>query len=242
MSSIDLNADVGESYGRWQLGDDARLIPHLSSANVACGFHAGDALTLQRTVALCAASNVAIGAQVSYHDLAGFGRRAIDIDAPALAADVLYQIGALDALARAAGSSVTYVKPHGALYHRCLTDTAQAQAVIDAVVAFGRLPVMTMSEGALADAARTASLTVIREGFADRGYGPDGRLIPRGQPGDLLVDSLSVAEQSVRLARSGTIDSLCLHGDTPGASDHAAAVRAALAEAGIQVRSAHGTH
>lgn len=237
---IDLNADVGESYGRWQLGDDAALIPHLTSANVACGFHAGDPLTLWRTVQACVQHGVAIGAQVAYADLAGFGRRAIDVPPAELTADVLYQLGALDGLARAAGSAVTYLKPHGALYHRVLHDPVQAQAVLDAVRTWpAPIAVMTMADGVLADLAGGAGLTVIAEGFADRAYDAGGRLVPRGAPGAVLTGD-DVVAQALRLAVDPAIHSLCVHGDTPGAAAHAAAVRAALAAAGIDVR-AHAT-
>ena len=144
MPTIDLNADVGESYGRWTLGDDDALIPFISSANVACGFHAGDPTTLRHCLASAAAHGVSVGAQVGYDDLRGFGRRALDIEPDDLEADVLYQLGALEALARAEGTSISYLKPHGALYHRTLIDEVQAQAVIAAIAAYGQpLPVMT---------------------------------------------------------------------------------------------------
>jgi UPF0271 protein len=233
---IDLNADVGESFGRWRLGDDAALVPHLTSANVACGFHAGDARTLWQTVQTCVAHDVAIGAQVGYADLVGFGRRAIDMPADDLTADVLYQLGALDGLARAAGGTVTYLKPHGALYHRSLLDPAQAQAIIDALLAWPvPLAVMTMGDGVLARLAANSGFAVITEGFADRAY-DQGRLVPRDQPGAVLTGDEVVA-QALRLAGDASIHSLCIHGDTPGASQHAAAIRAAFAAAGIDVRA-----
>ena len=240
MASIDLNADVGESYGRWTLGDDIALMPHITSANVACGFHAGDPTTLRRTVAQASSLGVAVGAQVGYHDLRGFGRRAVTIEAEDLEADVLYQLAALDGLARAAGTRVTYLKPHGALYHRTLVDPEQAAAVIAAIGAFGvALPVMTMTPGVLADLALAAGLTVIREGFADRAYGTDGRLVPRTQEGAMLHDIDAMVAQASRHAESRLVDSVCLHGDTPGAAGNAAAVRRGLASAGIDVRPAH---
>jgi 5-oxoprolinase (ATP-hydrolysing) subunit A len=233
---MDLNADVGESYGSWVLGDDAALLPLITSANVACGFHAGDPLTLRRTVAGAVAHDVVIGAQVGYPDLVGFGRRAMDVAADELEADVLYQLGALDGLARAAGSRVRYVKPHGALYHRVLYDEGQASAVVSAVIAYDAgLSVLTMADGALASAAAAQGLRVVREGFADRAYGADGRLVPRDQPGAVHTDAAVVAAQAVRLAEGGEVDSLCLHGDTPGAVEHASAVRSALSAAGIAV-------
>jgi len=229
MNSIDLNADVGESFGRWQLGDDSALLPFLTSANVACGFHAGDALTLRRTVSEAAQHDVAVGAQVSYRDLAGFGRREMSVEPEELAADVLYQVGALDGLCRTVGTAVRYVKPHGALYHRTLKDPVQAGALVSAVVDYdASLPLMTMAGG---------EVRVVLEGFADRAYDTSGRLIPRTQPGALLTDAPAVAAQAMRLARSGEVDSLCVHGDTPGAPLLAQAVRVELERAGFSVRA-----
>ena len=235
VGSIDLNADVGESFGRWQLGDDAALLPHLTSANVACGFHAGDPLTLVRTCALAVEHGVVIGAQVGYRDLAGFGRRYVEVPAPELEADVLYQLGALDGIARAAGARVAYVKPHGALYHAVSRHPEQAEAVVRAVAAFGGLPVLGLAGSAFLSAVSAAGLEAVGEGFADRGYLPDGGLVPRSEPGALLLDPAAVAAQAVRLATSGEVRSLCVHGDSPGAPGLAAAVRTALAEAGVAV-------
>ncbi|HWU22924.1 MAG TPA: 5-oxoprolinase subunit PxpA [Nocardioides sp.] len=232
-SVVDLNADVGESFGRWTLGDDAALLPHLSSANVACGFHAGDPLTLRRTVAMCVAHGVRIGAQVGYRDLAGFGRRFIDVPPAELTADVLYQLGALDGLARVAGDRVRYLKPHGALYHAVNVRPAQAQAVIDAVVEYGGLPILGLPGSPFLLLAEASGLPVVREGFADRGYLPGGGLVPRGQPGAMIESPSSAAEQAVGLAAS--VDSLCVHGDSPGAVAIAEEVRAALERAGIEV-------
>jgi 5-oxoprolinase (ATP-hydrolysing) subunit A len=234
--TIDLNADVGESFGRWRLGDDDALLPWITSANVACGFHAGDARTIRMTVERCAEHGVVIGAQVSYRDLAGFGRRAMDIEPADLEADVLYQVAAVDGLARVAGAGVRYLKPHGALYHRTLVDEEQAAAVVAAVVAWDpAMPVMTMEGGALAQRAEVAGLRVVREGFADRVYGADGRLVPRTQPGALLAGAAQAADQAARLAASGRYESLCVHGDTPGAAAIAEAVRHRLARDGVTV-------
>jgi 5-oxoprolinase (ATP-hydrolysing) subunit A len=233
---IDLNADVAESFGRWRLGDDDALLPLLTSANVACGFHAGDARTIRSTVAACAELGVVVGAQVSYRDLAGFGRRAMDVDPEDLEADVLYQIAAVDGLARAVGVRAWYVKPHGALYHRVLDDRAQAAALVAAVRAWDpSASVLTQPDGRLAALAADAGLRVVAEAFADRGYGDDGRLLPRSAPGALLTDPEDAAAQAVRLATTGRFGSLCVHGDTPGAPVIAAAVRSALAEAAIDV-------
>ncbi|GAA1524730.1 LamB/YcsF family protein [Nocardioides humi] len=234
---VDLNADVGESFGRWRLGDDDALLPHLTSANVACGFHAGDPLTLRRTCELAVSLGVAIGAQVGYRDLAGFGRRYVDVPAAELEAEVLYQLGALDGIARAAGGRVAYVKPHGALYHAVSRDPEQADAVVGAVRAYGGLPVLGLAGSSFLAAAADAGLEVVGEGFADRAYLPDGGLVPRSAPGAVLTDPAAAAAQAVVLARSGEVRSLCVHGDSPGAPALAAAVRAALGEAGIAVGS-----
>lgn len=232
---VDLNADVGESFGRWQLGDDAALLPHLTSANVACGFHAGDPLTLRRTCELAVEHGVVIGAQVGYRDLAGFGRRFVDVPPAELEADVLFQLAALDGLARAAGARVAYLKPHGALYHAVSAHPAQAAAVIAAVRAFGGLPVLGLAGSPFLVAVEEAGLKAVGEGFADRAYLADGGLVPRSEPGALLTDPAAVAEQAVRLVASGGVRSLCVHGDSPGAPALAAAVREALSAAGVAV-------
>jgi UPF0271 protein len=235
---VDLNADLGESYGQWVLGDDAALLPLITSANVACGFHAGDPLTLRRTVELAVEHGVVIGAQVGYPDLVGFGRRRMDLEPAELEADVLYQLAALDGISRVAGARVRYVKPHGALYHRALADESQAAALVAAVAAYAEdLAVVTMAGSVLAAVAAAAGLRVVVEGFADRGYSAAGRLVPRGQPGDVLTDPDAVAAQAVRLVGTGQLQTLCLHGDTPGAVVLARAVRAALASADVTIRS-----
>jgi UPF0271 protein len=233
---IDLNADVAESFGRWRLGDDAALLPLLTSANVACGFHAGDARTIRETVAACVSLGVVVGAQVSYRDLAGFGRRAMDVEPAELEADVLYQLAAVDGLARVAGTRARYLKPHGALYHRVLDDEAQAAALVAAVLAWdGTASVLTQPGGRLAALASAAGLAVVAEAFADRGYGADGRLLPRSVPGALLTEPAAAAAQAVRLASTGGVGSLCVHGDTPGAPALASAVRGALLDAGYEL-------
>lgn len=239
---LDLNADLGEGFGAWQLGDDDALLDVISSANVACGFHAGDPSIMRRVCVSAASRGVVIGAQVSYRDLAGFGRRFIDADPAQLADEVLYQIGALDACARAAGSSVAYVKPHGALYNATVHHQAQAAAVVAGVRAFGELPILGLPGSRLLDEAAELG---VPEAFADRGYTPEATLVPRREPGALLPDTEAVVERAIRLATRGEIvavdgtvlrtsaRSLCLHGDTPGAVEHAGAVRAALTAAGI---------
>jgi 5-oxoprolinase (ATP-hydrolysing) subunit A len=248
MTRVDLNADLGEGFGQWRLGDDDGLLNVVTSANVACGFHAGDPSIMRRVCASAVARGVRIGAQVGYRDLAGFGRRAIEYDPADLAADVLYQIGALDGFARAAGDRVRYVKPHGALYHRIVHDEAQAGAVVDAVVAYdGRLPVLGLPGSAVLRLAAAAGLSTVEEAFADRAYTPDGRLVPRGTPGAVLHDMEFVCERTVAIARAepiAAIDgsavrvsarSVCVHGDTPGAVELAARVRDALRRAEIAV-------
>jgi len=241
-STLDLNADVGESFGRWRLGDDEALLPQLTSANVACGFHAGDPTTLRRTCRLAVRHGVRIGAQVGYRDLAGFGRRFLDVSQDDLAADVLYQLGALDALARAAGGRVAYVKPHGALYNAIVTHEAQARAVVEAVAAFSEAhgeprPVLGLPGSVFLAAAQDAGLPIAREAFADRSYRPDGTLVPRSEPDAVLDDPTAAAEQAVRLARAGGVDSICVHGDSPNAVAVAAAVRRALTGAGIALQA-----
>ena len=235
-TSVDLNADLGESYGRWQLGDDAALLQVVTSANVACGFHAGDPTTLLRTCEAAVVAGVSIGAQVGYADLRGFGRRFIDVPPDDLTADVIYQIGALDGLARTVGGQVAYVKPHGALYNTVVQHQAQARAVVEAVRAYDtRLPVLGLPGSVLLREAETAELPVVREGFADRAYADDGTLVPRDQPHAVHSEPEAVAAQALRLAP--TVDSICLHGDTEHAVEFARWVRTALATAGVDVRA-----
>jgi UPF0271 protein len=238
---VDLNADVAESFGRWTLGDDAALMPLLTSANVACGFHAGDPLTIRRVCALAVAHGTGIGAQVAYRDLAGFGRRFVDVEPDDLAADVAYQIGAVQALATAEGGRVGHVKPHGALYHAAHEHPGQAAAVVAAVAAVdASLTLVVLPGGRLEAAAREAGLRVVVEGFADRRYDGAGRLVDRRVPGAVLDDPAAAAAQAVALAGSGTVDTLCVHGDTPGAVAIAAAVRAAVEAAGFELRPLAG--
>ncbi|WP_326731092.1 LamB/YcsF family protein [Streptomyces phaeochromogenes] len=250
MSTIDLNADLGEGFGRWRLTDDEQLLSVVTSANVACGFHAGDAATMRRVCDLAAERGVRIGAQVSYRDLAGFGRRAMDVPPYELASEVAYQIGALEVFTRAAGARVAYVKPHGALYNRVVHDAEQAGAVVEGVMLAGAaLPVLGLPGSRLLDVAGKAGLPVVTEAFADRAYTDEGTLVPRGRDGAVITDPNAVVERSVALARSGVVTShsgrdipvrarsLCLHGDTPGAVDLARLVRARLEESGIRVEA-----
>jgi 5-oxoprolinase (ATP-hydrolysing) subunit A len=247
---MDLNSDLGEGYGHWTLGDDAALLDVVTSANVACGFHAGDPATIDRTVRTAVDRGVAVGAQVAYPDLVGFGRREMDVAPDDLTADVLYQLGALDAFARAAGSRVRYVKPHGALYNRIAGDPVQAAAVVEAIRRYDpALPLLTLPGSAAMQAAGEAGITALGEGFADRAYTPEGRLVSRREPGAVLHDPDQVAARAVRMATEGRVEtadgtkvavqirSLCVHGDTPGAVGLAKAVRAALDQAGVRLEA-----
>jgi UPF0271 protein len=243
---LDLNSDLGEGLGIWTLGDDDAMLGVVTSANVACGFHAGDPTIMRRVCAEAVRHGVAIGAQVGYRDLVGFGRRRIDVDPVELANDVIYQIGALDGFARVAGDRVRYVKPHGALYNTIVTDAEQAAAVVEAVSLYDRtLPVLGLPGSQWLRQAAAAGLTVVPEAFADRAYTPEGHLVSRRQPGAVLHDPDVIAARCVELARGGTIRaldgsrvevparSLCIHGDTPGAVEIARRVRAALLDAGV---------
>ena len=242
---MDLNADLGEVVDGVPT-DDAGLVEVVTSANVACGFHSGDATTMRRVSGLCVERGVAIGAQVSYRDREGFGRRFLDVDPAVLADDVLEQVASLDALARSVGGRVTYVKPHGALYNAVVHHEAQAAAMVDGVLAFDdSLAVLGLPGSRWLALAEAAGLRPVREAFADRAYSADGTLVPRSEPGAVLADVAVVVERCVRLATAGEVvaadgtvvrvdaESLCLHGDTPGAVRLVRAVRSALAGAGI---------
>ena len=248
MKTIDLNSDLGESYGAWRMGDDAAMLEVVSSANVACGFHAGDPAGILRTVKAAAHRGVAIGAHVSYPDLAGFGRRDMDIAPADLTADVVYQIGALSGLAAAVGSKVRYVKPHGALYNRIAVDAVQGAAVIAALKAVDpTLVLMGLAGAPILDQARAAGLAVVAEAYADRAYTPAGHLVPRREAGAVLHDVPLIAARMVRLATEGVVEaidgsviridaqSICVHGDSPGAVAIAREVRGRLEAAGIAI-------
>lgn len=246
--TIDLNADLGESFGAWRLGDDDALLAIVTSANIACGFHAGDPLTIRRACANAVAHGVRIGAQISYRDLAGFGRREMDVPSEELTAELLYQIAALDGIARAEGGRVSYVKPHGALYNRCARDPVQSAAVVAAITAYDpQLPLLTLPVSETGRVAEEAGLTVVAEAFADRAYRADGTLVPRGQPGAVITDQAAVAARVSAMATDHVLESIdgqqvpapfrsvCVHGDTPGAVALATAVREALGRAGVTV-------
>jgi UPF0271 protein len=245
---IDLNADVGESFGAWSLGEDDALIPHVTSINVACGAHAGDPRTIDRTIALAVEHGVAVGAHPGYPDLAGFGRRAMDLPPEDIEASVLYQVAAVAGFARAHGTPLRHVKAHGALYNRAARDTAAAAAIARAVRRFDpSLALVGLAGSALLAAGREAGLPVLAEAFADRGYEPDGSLRARHHADALLADPEATARRAVRIACERRVtaidgsdlevaaDTLCVHGDAPGAAARAAAVRAALVAAGVQV-------
>ena len=248
MTTIDLNADLGESYGAWTLGDDRSMLELVTSANVACGFHSGDPSGLLATVRQAAAHRVSIGAQVSYPDLRGFGRRDLDLPPADLMADVVYQLGALQGLATASGTRVAYLKPHGALYNRVVHDELQAAAVVEAVLAVdATLPIVGLPDSEIGRLAEAEDLRFVPEAFADRGYRPDGTLVPRGEPGAVLHDPDEIGERMLRLAAEGVVtaidgtdlplsaETICVHGDTPGAVRIARAVRDALEASGLAV-------
>ena len=248
MAAIDLNADLGESYGIWTLGDDASMLDLVTSANVACGFHGGDPSTLRRVCQAAADRGVSIGAQVSYPDLLGFGRRFIDIDPAELRDAVLYQLGALDGFAQVAGTGVRYLKPHGALYHACVSHPEQAEAVAVAAHEFDpSLAVLGAPGSPLLAVADAMGMEPVPEAFADRAYLPDGRLVPRTEPDSVLTDPAVVAARAVALATEHAVTafdgstvtvrarSICIHGDTPGAVALARAVRSGLEVAGVGI-------
>ena len=249
LNGIDLNSDMGESFGRWKLGDDEALLSVVSSANIACGFHAGDPSVMLHTLEFAASHGVTVGAHVAYRDLAGFGRRYIDVAPSELKADVMYQIAALEGLAQAVGAVVRYVKPHGALYNRIVHDEAQAAAVVDAIRCIDpNLGVLTQPGAVVGRLAAEVGLRVFHEAFADRAYNPDGTLVSRRLPGAVITDPDAVAARVVRMttrheveAIDGSIvelaaDSVCVHGDSPSAVAMARAVKASLESEGLTVR------
>ncbi|MGA5533965.1 LamB/YcsF family protein [Mycolicibacterium nivoides] len=245
-TSVDLNADLGESFGAWKLGDDEAMLGLVTSANVACGFHAGDPAVLLRTCREAAARGVRVGAQVSYRDLAGFGRRFIDVTPEDLTADVIYQIAALQGIAQAAGTTVSYVKPHGALYNTIVSHREQAAAVAAAVtVVDAGLPVLGLSGSVFFEEARRRGLRTVAEAFADRAYQPDGTLVSRREPNAVLHDPVEIAARVAAMVTAGQItavdgsvipvivESVCVHGDSPGAVEIAMAVRERLLAEGV---------
>jgi UPF0271 protein len=251
--TVDLNCDMGESFGAWRMGADAEVMPSITSANVACGFHAGDPAVMRGTVRLAREHGVAVGAHPGFADLAGFGRRDLRVT-PQEAEDlVLYQLGALAAMAAAEGVPIAHVKPHGALYNMAARDRAMADAIARAVAAFDRkLVLFGLAGSVMLAAGRDAGLAVAAEGFADRGYEPDGSLTPRSRPGAVIAEPAAVVARAVRMVTDGVVvtagghevaldlQTLCVHGDTPGAAALARALRSGLEAAGISVRAPGG--
>ncbi|HEX3963602.1 MAG TPA: 5-oxoprolinase subunit PxpA [Trebonia sp.] len=245
---IDVNSDMGESFGLYKMGDDEALLGYVTSASIACGFHGGDPRTMDATVAQAAARKIAIGAHVSYPDLAGFGRRSLRVSADELITDVLYQIGALEAFCRRHGSAVRYVKAHGALYNDLADSEQLSAAFADAIVAYGGdLAALVLAGSPAVEVVSNKGVRVVREGFADRAYTAAGRLVSRKQSGAVITDPAVVAERGWRIATGAEIeatdgsslvlevDSLCVHGDTPGAVDLARALRDGLASHSVPV-------
>ncbi len=246
---MDINSDLGESFGAWRMGDDATMLGIVTSANVACGFHAGDPAGILETLRAAAQRGVAVGAHVAYPDLVGFGRRNMDPTSQELVADVIYQIGALQGLAAAAGTRVRYVKPHGALYNTIAQDERQANDVITALLAVDPgLTLMALAGSPLIGWARARGLRVVAEAFADRAYNDDGSLVSRRLPGAVLHDADAIAERMLRLVQTGEVesitgrsvpvqaDSICVHADSPGAVEMARRIRARLEQAGVALR------
>lgn len=253
MNRIDLNCDMGESFGAWRMGADAEVMPWITSANIACGFHAGDPLTMRRTVRAALGAGVAIGAHIGLPDLLGFGRRAMAVRADELEAMCVAQIGALQAMAHAEGGRLTHVKPHGALYHMLETDAALAEAVVRAVASAGPLRLLGLAGGRLLGAGQRAGLAIAHEAFVDRAYQASGQLLPRDQPGAVLDDPALATAQAVALATRGEVtcvdghrlvlraDTLCVHGDRPGAAVFAEALHAGLRQAGVTLSALGNT-
>ncbi|WP_027229612.1 5-oxoprolinase subunit PxpA [Phyllobacterium sp. UNC302MFCol5.2] len=250
MPSIDLNSDLGESFGSWPMGDDIAMLSIVTSANIACGFHAGDPAGILKVLKEAKQRGVSVGAHVGYRDLVGFGRRNMDPTSEELVGDTIYQIGALLGLATAAGMNVTYVKPHGALYNTIASDTRQAADVIAAIKAINPSLVLVALSGApIVQQARSEGLTVVCEGFVDRAYNADGSLVSRRLPGAVIHDPSAIAARMLRLVKEGTVtaidgtqialdvQSICVHGDTPAAVVIAQAVRQALLADGVELKS-----
>ena len=249
MPAIDLNCDLGESFGAYTIGMDSAVIPYITSANVACGFHAGDPLVMRKTVAACKASGVHIGAHPGYPDLMGFGRRNIAATPAEVKAYIQYQIGALSAFCAAAGVPLCHVKPHGAMYNMAAKDEAIARAICEGILEVSpKLTLLALSGSAMVRAAHALGLSVRSEVFADRGYQSDGTLVPRGRPGAMITDEDEAIARVIRMAEEGvvrsvdgidvplTADSVCVHGDGEKALAFVRRIRSALTDAGIEVR------
>ena len=245
MTAINLNADLGESFGAWTMGSDAELLQVIGSANIACGFHAGDPVVMRETVRLAIANGVSLGAHPAFPDLQGFGRRVMQLSPQEIEATILYQVGALQAMAAAEGGRVSHVKPHGALNNLACADAAMAATVARAVKALDRdLILLAPALSALERAGEAAGLRVASEVFADRSYQADGQLTPRSLPGSVLHDPQDCVRHVLRMLEAGgivtadgqrlptRIHSICVHGDGPGAVAAAQAIRRALEAAG----------
>jgi UPF0271 protein len=243
---IDVNCDMGEGFGAYTIGDEAALLRWISSANIACGFHAGDATVMRRTVRLCLERGVRIGAHPGLPDLQGFGRRTMALSAGEIYDIMLYQIGALMGIAQAEGGAVEHIKPHGALYHMAESDPIISEAIAQAVAKVAPAAALVgLSRGVLTGAGAALGLSVRHEAFADRGYRQDGTLLPRSVPGAVLTEPAQAAEQALMIAKDGSVrtkdgkvihvyaDTLCIHGDGPHALQHAQAISNALSQAGI---------
>lgn len=243
---VDLNCDLGESFGRYSLGEDESMMQLVSSANIACGFHAGDPDVMAHTVNLAKHYQVTVGAHPGYPDLQGFGRRHMGLSPQEIAYIIAYQIGALEAFVRIADLELVHIKPHGALYNLAAQDLAVANAIAQAVLAYDPgLILVGLAGSELTRAGKAAGLQIANEGFPDRAYLPDGQLMPRSQEGAVISAPEAVAENALRLVKEGIligeehvhIDTLCLHGDNPQAVENARAVRSALEDEGIEIRS-----
>jgi UPF0271 protein len=249
MTTIDLNCDLGEGFGAWEMGNDGEMIGLATSVNIACGFHAGDSETMRKTVDLAKARGVSIGAHPGYRDLHGFGRRPfLGMKASEIENMVAYQIGALQAIATMAGHKVTHVKVHGALSNVACEDDMTARALASAIKAVDRnLIFVVLANSKLVTAGDAAGLPMVHEVFADRAYEDDGQLVSRRKPGSVLHDAAAIAQRVVRMVQDGAVvsvtgkvikmrtDTVCIHGDTPGAVDIARGVRQALKDAGVDV-------
>lgn len=247
--TVDINSDMGESFGAWTMGADSDLLPHITSANVACGFHAGDPRVMAATVEEAVRLHVRVGVHPGFSDLVGFGRRNLALTAQEARTDVLYQIGALHAFCRRAGTTLQHVKPHGQLNNLAMTDRALADAIVAGIADFDPSLLLIAYGGELARAAEAAGLPVAYEAYADRAYNPDGTLLSRRVAGSVFTDPAQIAERALRMVEDGKVtahdgtvievrvDTLCVHGDTPGAPELARQLHAALERSGVRVRS-----
>jgi UPF0271 protein len=248
LKKIDLNCDMGESYGAWKMGDDAAVMPFITSANIACGFHGGDPATIRKTVRLAIDNGVAIGAHPSLPDIQGFGRRVMRISPQEMYDLVVYQAGAVEAFARAAGSKLHHIKCHGALYNMAANDEGLSDAMVRAVKDLGsQVMLYALSKSKNYEIAKKLGVPVAGEVFADRGYSDDGTLAPRDKPGGMIEDAVKSVQQALGMIEDGIVvslsgkrvpvdaDTLCLHGDQPGAAKFAAELRKTFKQKGIQV-------